>query len=255
MSMKQDKGAVGASYRQSIDGCLEDAIGQHGLAPIELDRWLDPLASALTDLQEDYRSRRLPHLRIAKETPDLPMPRRPRAAVGGRRYHRFLRHRRLEPRRPDPGAARRMEHPGHGQRGAAAPAAHALLRQSRCRSRCSPRWPPSISPTRALSSPPSRAARPKHWCRRWRRWRPSKAAGLESRMPEMFLGITEPAVAGKANGLRTLLEAHGIPDPRPSSRHRRALLGLHQRRPAAGHGAWPRRTRRARRRPRRRCAR
>ena len=38
-----------------------------------------------------------------------------------------------------------------------------------------------------------------------------KEAGLESRMPEMFLGITEPAVAGKANGLRTLLAAHRIP--------------------------------------------
>ena len=38
-----------------------------------------------------------------------------------------------------------------------------------------------------------------------------KEAGLESRMPELFLGITEAAVPGKANGLRTLLEAHGIP--------------------------------------------
>ena len=48
MSMKQYKGAVGAPpYRQSIDGCLEDAIGKHGLTPIELDRWLDPLAPAL----------------------------------------------------------------------------------------------------------------------------------------------------------------------------------------------------------------
>src|SRR5436190_11246265 len=38
-----------------------------------------------------------------------------------------------------------------------------------------------------------------------------KAAGLENRMPELFLGITEPAIPGTANGLRTLLEAHGIP--------------------------------------------
>ena len=29
--------------------------------------------------------------------------------------------------------------------------------------------------------------------------------------PELFLGITEPAAPGKANGLRTLFEAHGIP--------------------------------------------
>jgi glucose-6-phosphate isomerase len=38
-----------------------------------------------------------------------------------------------------------------------------------------------------------------------------KAAGLQTRMPELFLGITEAAAPGKANGLRTLLEAHGIP--------------------------------------------
>ena len=38
-----------------------------------------------------------------------------------------------------------------------------------------------------------------------------KAAGLEKRIPELFLGVSEPAMPGKANGLRTLFEAHGIP--------------------------------------------
>ena len=38
-----------------------------------------------------------------------------------------------------------------------------------------------------------------------------KEAGLAARIPELFLGITERAVAGRANGLRTLFEAHGIP--------------------------------------------
>ena len=38
-----------------------------------------------------------------------------------------------------------------------------------------------------------------------------KAAGLEKRTPELFLGVSEPAKPGKANGLRTLFEAHGIP--------------------------------------------
>ena len=78
-----------------------------------------------------------------------------------------------------------------------------------------------------------------------------KAAGLEKRAPELFLGITEPAVPGKANGLRTLLGGARHPHPRPPSRHRRPLLGVHQRRPAAGHGARARRAGRARRRPRR----
>ena len=38
-----------------------------------------------------------------------------------------------------------------------------------------------------------------------------RAAGLEDRIPELFLGLTEPAVKGKANGLRALCEHFGIP--------------------------------------------
>ena len=38
-----------------------------------------------------------------------------------------------------------------------------------------------------------------------------KAAGLEAQIPKLFLGITEPAQPGKANGLRTLLAKFGIP--------------------------------------------
>ena len=38
-----------------------------------------------------------------------------------------------------------------------------------------------------------------------------KAAGLETRIPDIFLGLTEPANAGKRNGLRDLLEAHRVP--------------------------------------------
>jgi glucose-6-phosphate isomerase len=38
-----------------------------------------------------------------------------------------------------------------------------------------------------------------------------KAAGLTARIPALFLGLTEPTVEGKANGLRNLLAAHGIP--------------------------------------------
>jgi glucose-6-phosphate isomerase len=37
-----------------------------------------------------------------------------------------------------------------------------------------------------------------------------KAAGLASRLPELFLGLTEPARGGKRNALTALLAAHGI---------------------------------------------
>src|SRR5271168_1444912 len=37
-----------------------------------------------------------------------------------------------------------------------------------------------------------------------------RASGLADRVPELFLGITEPAVAGRRNGLRDLLGGHGV---------------------------------------------
>jgi glucose-6-phosphate isomerase len=38
-----------------------------------------------------------------------------------------------------------------------------------------------------------------------------KSAGLAARLPHLFLGVTEPEVAGRPNGLRQLFEMHGIP--------------------------------------------
>ena len=38
-----------------------------------------------------------------------------------------------------------------------------------------------------------------------------KAAGLETRIPDIFLGLTEPAKAGKRNGLRDLLGKYRVP--------------------------------------------
>src|SRR4029077_4410560 len=38
-----------------------------------------------------------------------------------------------------------------------------------------------------------------------------KAAGLETRIPDIFLGLTEPAKGGKRNGLRDLLGKYHVP--------------------------------------------
>jgi glucose-6-phosphate isomerase len=37
-----------------------------------------------------------------------------------------------------------------------------------------------------------------------------QAAGLSKEVPQLFFGITEPAVAGRGNGLRALLSDHGV---------------------------------------------
>ena len=71
MSKDSSERAGALSYTHSIAGCLDGAIGRYGLTAAELGRCLDPLRPAIAALQEDYRSRRLPHLRIAEETADL----------------------------------------------------------------------------------------------------------------------------------------------------------------------------------------
>ncbi len=38
-----------------------------------------------------------------------------------------------------------------------------------------------------------------------------QAAGLSKELPRLFFGITEPAIAGRRNGLRELLSEHGVP--------------------------------------------
>ena len=59
-------------------------------------------------------------------------------------------------------------------------------------------------------------------------------AGLGARLPELFLGLTEPAKAGKRNGLRDLLGRARRADAGSRPRRRRPLLGADQCRAAAG---------------------
>ncbi len=58
-------------YVQSVAGCLESAIGRYGLSETQFASWLDRLAPAVAALQDDYESRRLPHLRVPEESADI----------------------------------------------------------------------------------------------------------------------------------------------------------------------------------------
>src|SRR5689334_1307008 len=198
-------------YTQSIAGCLDGAIGEHGLTGAELARWLDPLAPAIAALQDDYRSRRLPHVRIAEETADLAAAAEALArisqgadtivffGIGGSSL----------------GGQTLAQLGGWNIPGMASEA-----QRRRPRTRFYDNLDP-ITLQSALASLDLAGARfvitsksggtPETLVQALATLAVVKEAGLESRMPEMFLGITEAAVPGKANGLRTLLEAHGIP--------------------------------------------
>jgi glucose-6-phosphate isomerase len=59
------------SYTQIIDGCLEPAIGEHGLPPARLAHWLEALTPGFKALQAKAHSGEFPHFRIIDETADL----------------------------------------------------------------------------------------------------------------------------------------------------------------------------------------
>ena len=58
-------------YRQSLDGCLDAAIGKHGLSHLLLDRYLTRAEPLLGQLKDNYRTGRLPLLTIPEETADI----------------------------------------------------------------------------------------------------------------------------------------------------------------------------------------
>lgn len=58
-------------YVQSIEGCLEAAIGEHGLNGKQLETYLERMEPLLEALRDDYREERLALLRIAEATADL----------------------------------------------------------------------------------------------------------------------------------------------------------------------------------------
>src|SRR5712671_1563415 len=204
MSTDQGKRAGMAPYTQSIDGCLAGAIGEHGLAPAELDRWLDPLAPALAALQEDYRTRRLPHLIVAEETADVAAAEAALArlsqgadtivffGIGGSSL-----------------GGQTLAQLGGWNIPGMADAAQRRRPRTRFYDNLDP-----VTLQSALASFDLAATRfvitsksggtPETLVQALAALAAVKAAGLESRMPQLFLGITEAAAAGKANGLRTL---------------------------------------------------
>jgi glucose-6-phosphate isomerase len=201
-----------APYTQSIAGCLEAAINRHGLSEAELRRWLDRLAPAMTRLQDDYRTGRLPHLRIPEETADIAEAEAAyaRLAKGARAVIFFgtggssLGGQTLAQlggwHIPGTADAAQMQRPrtrfydnldGH----TLASALHSFG---------------DLSSVRFIVVSKS-GGTPETLVQALAAMAAVKAAGLAGRIPEMFLGVTEPKLAGKPNGLRTLFDQHGVP--------------------------------------------
>jgi glucose-6-phosphate isomerase len=212
--IKQGDTAIpqGLPYIQSIAGCLDGTIGRHGLSPAEFGSWLERLVPAVAGLQEDYRSRRLPHLRIPEETADV--------AEAEAAYARLAR------------GARAVIFFGTGGSslggqtlaqlgGWYVPGTADEAQKKRPRIRFYDNLDGHTLASALHSFDDLGGARfvvisksggtPETLVQALAALAAVKEAGLEARIPELFLGVTEPRAEGKRNGLRTLFEQHGIP--------------------------------------------
>jgi glucose-6-phosphate isomerase len=214
-SPKPPTASLSAPYRQSIAGCLSGAIGAHGLSESELGRWLEKLAPALHDLKADYASARLPLLKIAEETADLD------AAEAA-----------LDKLSEGAEAIVFFGTGGSGLGGQTLaqlggwnlPGVSCCSEARKDRPRLRTRFYDNLDPltlsaglarldfakTRFVVTSKS-GGTTETLTQLLATLSAVKAAGLESRIPELFLGITEPDKPGKTNGLRALLSSLGVP--------------------------------------------
>jgi glucose-6-phosphate isomerase len=204
--------AAPAPYRQSIAGCLDSAIGQHGLTQREYAQYLARLEPAITRLKADYAARRLPHLRIAEETADI--------ADAEAAFEKLCRGARVVIFFGTGGSS--LGGQALAQLGGwniPGVANEAQMRGPRTRFydnldgdtlASSLGSFDDLSGARFVVTSKS-GGTPETLVQALAAIDAVKAGGFAARIPELFLGITEPAAPGKANGLRTLFEKHGIP--------------------------------------------
>jgi len=198
-------------YGQSIKGCLDAVIGRHGLSQAELAQWLDRLEPAIARLQDGYRSRRLPHLRIPEESADLVEAEAAFARLSqGARAVIFF----------GTGGSSLGGQTLAQLGGWHVPGTADEAQKKRPRTRFYDNLDGHTLSSALGSFDDLASARfivisksggtPETLVQALAALAAVKAAGLAKRIPELFLGVTEPKVEGKANGLRTLFEQHGI---------------------------------------------
>jgi glucose-6-phosphate isomerase len=201
-----------SSYLQSIAGCLESSIGQYGLRDEELARYLNSLSPALARLQEDYRTGRLPHLRIPEMTDDI--------IEAEAAFERLCRGARVVIFFGTGGSSlggQTLAQLG----GWHIPGTADQAQRHRPRTRFYDNLDGATLQSAIESFDDLDGVRfvvisksggtPETLVQALAALSATKNAGLAARIPDLFLGVTEPAVEGKPNGLRQLFELHGIP--------------------------------------------
>ncbi|MEQ1651805.1 MAG: glucose-6-phosphate isomerase, partial [Hyphomicrobium sp.] len=205
-------GQVPASaFTQNIDGCLEGAIGAHGLPRASLDAWLQKAGPHIDALKADYAAKRFPLLNISEETADIAAATAALKAlsVGAQTIVFF------GTGGSGLGGQTLAQLAGWNIPGGADP-----KQRTRPRTRFYDNLDGGtlagglssldLATTRFVVTSKS-GGTAETLAQAIVALSAVKAAGLEAHIPKLFLGITEPDTPGKANGLRALFASLGIP--------------------------------------------
>ncbi|HMN37434.1 MAG TPA: glucose-6-phosphate isomerase [Hyphomicrobium sp.] len=198
-------------YRQSVAGCMDGAIGAHGLSDDILNRYLDRLEPHLDALRSDYASGALPLLRIAQERDDVSAARAALARLSeGARTIVFF----------GTGGSSLGGQTLAQLAGWNIPGGADAAQRTRPRTRFYDNLDATtlaaglasldLAATRFVVTSKS-GGTAETLAQAIVALSAVKQAGLEAQVPGMFLGITEPAKPGKANGLRDLFASLDIP--------------------------------------------
>ncbi len=197
-------------YDQRIDGCLAPAIGASGLPEPVFREWLDRLKPAIDTLKRQYADGSLPLLRVPEMTEDLVQAEAAleRLSAGARTLVFF-----------GTGGSSLGGQTVAQLGGWYIPGDQLRDQKRRPRTRFYDNLDPrtlektltglDLEQTRFIIISKS-GNTPETLVQALAALQAVKDAGLERRIPELFLGLTEPARTNASNGLRTVLEAHGV---------------------------------------------
>jgi glucose-6-phosphate isomerase len=203
------KSEHGMPITQSIDSALEKSIGQHGASESALNAALDRAEAALETLRARHADGGLPLLRLPDTHGDLAQIRDTGqrlaenatdvvflgtggSSLGGQTLAQLAGH-------AVPGVGALREPPRLHFMDNLDPESYATLLQ---------RLPHQTTRFVAISKSGGTA---ETLMQTIAALSAVKAEGLTTRIPDIFLGLTEPAKAGKRNGLRDLLTQHHVP--------------------------------------------
>jgi len=203
--------AAHSLYRQDIQGCLDGAIAGHGLKPQELAAWTKRLDPELTRLKDDHRDKRLQLLGIVDEGADIDaaVSALAKLSAGATQIVFF------GTGGSGLGGQTLAQVAGWNIPGACK---HDTIKRPRTRFYDNLDGDTLAGALAEMDLPKTRfvvtsksGGTAETLGQAIAVLSAVKAAGLTGRIPELFLGITEPAVKGRTNGLRDLFASLGIP--------------------------------------------